>query len=43
MVSEVPFAIPQELKDRLRERLKSSSAFEEIAWKMKVGMDASGQ
>jgi hypothetical protein len=40
MVSEVPFVIPQELKDRLRERLKSSSAFKEIAWKIKVGMGA---
>jgi hypothetical protein len=40
MVSEIPFQIPQELKDRLRNRLMSSTAFKEISWKIKCGMGA---
>jgi hypothetical protein len=39
-MSQIPFKVPAELKERVRERLKSGNALKTIALKIKVGMGA---
>jgi hypothetical protein len=39
-MSQIPFEVPDELKARVRERLKSGNALKTIALKIKLGMGA---
>jgi hypothetical protein len=39
-MAQIPFEVPAELKERVRERLKSGNALKTIALRIKVGMGA---
>jgi hypothetical protein len=40
MLAEIAKDVPKELLDRLHQRVKSSNACKDIAWKIKLGMGA---